>query len=388
MATDGPEDLLVIGGGIQGLATALVAAERGYRATLLERDTLGAGASASWFRILHGGLRYLQTLDLPRFRESVRERRWFLRAGLEGVEVRPFLMPLYGQGLKRSEVFRIAFAMDALAGLDRNAGVDAALRLNAGRVVSSDTVRAMFPQVRGDGLRGGALWNEAVVTDDRRFFMSFAAKVRDAGVTLVEGVRDLQLLTEGGAVAGLQGTVDGAAQHWRAPKVINATGAWGGAVARQLDPRFSRAWPGCIGFNLVLDREPLSTAGVSLLPPDVRGDMLFMQPLGGQTFAGTWYVPHSGDPEQIAPSEANIATALDMLNAAVPGAAFQRDAVVRVTTGVLPVETVGGTDLRNRGVIHAHDTTGGPEGLFSVWGVKYATARAQGGKVLDAAGLS
>ena len=70
-------DLVVIGGGIYGVALIFEVSRRGYRAVLLERGDFGGGTSWSSLRIIHGGLRYLQSLDLRRFRESVAKRRWF-----------------------------------------------------------------------------------------------------------------------------------------------------------------------------------------------------------------------------------------------------------------------------------------------------------------------
>jgi glycerol-3-phosphate dehydrogenase len=78
-ATSRPHDLIVIGAGIYGVAMALEAARRGLRVVLVERDDFGGATSWNSLRILHGGLRYLQTLDLPRFFDSVAERRWFCR---------------------------------------------------------------------------------------------------------------------------------------------------------------------------------------------------------------------------------------------------------------------------------------------------------------------
>src|SRR5262252_7205482 len=72
-------DLLVVGGGIYGLAIAYDAAQRGLAVALIERDDFGGGLSFNHLRTIHGGLRYLQTLDLRRARESVRERAAFAR---------------------------------------------------------------------------------------------------------------------------------------------------------------------------------------------------------------------------------------------------------------------------------------------------------------------
>src|SRR5918996_1043423 len=72
-------DLIVVGGGIYGIALALETARRGLGVLLVERADFGGATSWSNLRILHGGLRYLQSLDLVRFYQSVGERRWFLR---------------------------------------------------------------------------------------------------------------------------------------------------------------------------------------------------------------------------------------------------------------------------------------------------------------------
>src|SRR5258705_8917527 len=68
-------DVLVVGGGIYGLTIACDAAQRGLSVGLIERDDFGSGTSFNHLRTIHGGLRYLQTLDIRRARESVRERR-------------------------------------------------------------------------------------------------------------------------------------------------------------------------------------------------------------------------------------------------------------------------------------------------------------------------
>jgi glycerol-3-phosphate dehydrogenase len=96
-ASAGDHDLIVVGGGIYGIALALEAARRGLKTLLVERADYGGATSWSNLRILHGGLRHLQNLDLVRFYESVGERRWFLRHFPDLVRPLPCLMPLYGR---------------------------------------------------------------------------------------------------------------------------------------------------------------------------------------------------------------------------------------------------------------------------------------------------
>ena len=84
-------DVLVVGGGIYGLTIAYDAAQRGLSVALVERDDFGSGASFNHLRTIHGGLRYLQTLDLARARESVRERRTLARIAPHAVRPLPFV---------------------------------------------------------------------------------------------------------------------------------------------------------------------------------------------------------------------------------------------------------------------------------------------------------
>src|ERR1700755_563787 len=87
-------DVLVVGGGIYGLTIAYDAAQRGLSVALVERDDFGSGASFNHLRTIHGGLRYLQTLDFARARESVRERRTLARIAPRLVRAVPFVLPL------------------------------------------------------------------------------------------------------------------------------------------------------------------------------------------------------------------------------------------------------------------------------------------------------
>src|SRR5437868_1515857 len=88
-------DVLVVGGGIYGLTIAYDAAQRGLSVALVERDDFGSGTSFNHLRTIHGGLRYLQSLDLGRARESIRERRAVARIAPQTVRPLPFAVPLY-----------------------------------------------------------------------------------------------------------------------------------------------------------------------------------------------------------------------------------------------------------------------------------------------------
>ncbi len=141
-------DLVIVGGGIYGVMVSLEAVRRGLHPLLLERSDFGAATSHNSLRIVHGGLRDLQRVDLRRYYECVQERRWFLQNFPDLVEPLPCLMPLYGQGLRRPWVFRVGLMLNAALSLRRNVGVAPSLRLPSGGMLSREETSAIFPSGR------------------------------------------------------------------------------------------------------------------------------------------------------------------------------------------------------------------------------------------------
>src|SRR3954468_20209383 len=107
-------DLLVVGGGIYGLTLAYDAAQRGLSVALVERDDFGSGASFNHLRTIHGGLRYLQTLNVSRAREPVRERRTIAAIAPHTVAPLRFALPLTRSASRGMLAMRAGFVLDRL----------------------------------------------------------------------------------------------------------------------------------------------------------------------------------------------------------------------------------------------------------------------------------
>src|SRR6516164_2097124 len=167
-------DVLVLGGGVYGLTIACDAAERGLSVALIERDDFGCGASFNHLRTIHGGLRYLQTLDLRRARESVRERRTIARIAPHAVQPMPFAVPLYRSLVRGKIAMRAGFMLDSAVAAGRNRGVPAAHRLPRGRVVGRGTAVQNFPGLRRQGLTGAAVYHDYITTEPDRYVFSCA----------------------------------------------------------------------------------------------------------------------------------------------------------------------------------------------------------------------
>ncbi|WP_423822043.1 FAD-dependent oxidoreductase [Salinisphaera sp. SPP-AMP-43] len=369
-------DAIVIGGGIYGLMIALEAGQAGYRVLLLERDTIGAATSANWFRILHGGLRYLQSLDFPRVLESIAERRWFLQFAPDLVRPMRFLMPLYGNGSRRPAMFRAAFMADAVLGMRRNAGLGPDQRLARGRVLDSAATLALCSGLQPEGLQGGALWYDAIADDSGQLMARIRRQVEATGGSVREGMAARDLLTEQGNVIGVwAGRCGQPAELFRAPVVINAAGPWSDRLAERfglVSPNFFRP---SLAFNLLLDIEPPAELGVAVSPPGATRPTLFVYPQGRQSFVGTWHARWPGAIDSPTVPEAEVAAFLETLNAALPVLQARRRDVVAIFPGLLPAQSMGGVEPAHHEVIHDYGAAGGPAGLFSVSGVKFTTAR-------------
>jgi glycerol-3-phosphate dehydrogenase len=377
-------DLIVVGGGIYGIALGLEAARRGLQTLLVERADWGGATSWASLRILHGGLRYLQSLDLARFYESVGERSWFLRHFPDLVRPLPCLMPLYGRGLKRPAVFRAALALNDVLSWRRNAGVASELHLPNGRLTSAAKTTALFPGVERDGLQGGALWHDAVMLSPERVAIEMLRWACACGARALNRVEATGLIVEGGAVRGIlaQDRIAQRQLHLRARRVINAAGPWSRLLARRMASDVPALFRPALAFNLLLDRPPLAEVAVAVEPRRPSAPTYFCLPWKGMVLAGTSYAPLPEDSLEAVPSEAQLAAFLADLNAAVPGLEAAPTDVLQVYAGLLPARSTGTTDLANREVIHDHGAAGGPKNLFSVSGVKFTTARLVAQKTL------
>src|SRR5205807_5021296 len=95
-----PHDVIVVGGGIHGACAAWEAALRGLKVALIEAGDFGHATSSNSLRTLHGGLRHLQRLDVARMRESIRERRQWLRLAPHCASPMRFVLPTTGPAVR------------------------------------------------------------------------------------------------------------------------------------------------------------------------------------------------------------------------------------------------------------------------------------------------
>jgi len=376
-------DLIVVGGGVYGILLALEATRRRLRPLLLERADFAGATSHNSLRILHGGLRYLQSLDLGRSLESIRERAWWRTRFPELVQPLPCLMPLYGDGLRRPAALRPALLLNDLLGRWQAPAAPS----EAGRVVDAATARRLCPALDPSGLLGGAIWHDAVATCAPRLMIEALRWACAHGAHALNYLEATGLLADDGRLAGVIGRdhETGATHSLRATTVINAAGPSAAAFAALAGADAPRLFRPALAWNVVFRRPPPADHALAIRARREGAQTYFLLPQGQLTVAGTGYAPWHGEAAGLRLPEALLERFVAELNEACPGLALSTGEAVRTYVGLLPARAAGTAELTDRAVIVDHRQAGGPAGLFSVSGVKLTTAHALAERVIGRA---
>ena len=392
-----PYDLLIVGGGINGLAAAWDASLRGLKVALVEKGDFGAQTSSATLKIVHGGLRYLQHLDVVRMRESIRERSTMLRIAPHLVTPLPFLVPTYGHLMASKEVMSIAMLINDMVSIDRNRELpDPARRIPAGRYLSRSATLDLAPGISDKGLTGGVVFHDAQMYNSERLTLAFALSAAARGADLANHVEAVRLLSKGRRVTGatLRDLITGAEFDIQATVTANMSGPWSDILIGLLDrPEPRRRVIRSKGIQIVtplLYRDVAVAVPSAYRDPDAvlrRGNRnFFITPWRGVSLIGTTDTVYEGDPDAFRITARDISDFVAEINQSLPSARLTPQQVPFAFGGLRPITEknidTGSTVARKYEITdHAQDL--GVAGLVSVTGVKYTTSRLLAEKVVN-----
>lgn len=375
-------DLIIVGGGINGVAIARDAAMRGMTVVLLERDDLASGTSAWSSRLIHGGLRYLEHREFGLVRESLRERELLLRNAPHLVDPLGMIVPIY-DGAKRGPVLiRAGMALyDALS-------YDKSLPLH--RMLSQEQVLERLPGLDPTGLRAGARYYDAQATFPERLVVEQAISAWNHGAQIATRARVTGIIAEGAVVRGVTGTdeLTGEEFRLRGRIVINVAGPWVdqvllGAPQSRVPHRLIG---GTKGSHLVIER--WDGAPDEAIYYESRADRrpILIIPWNGMILLGSTDLRFGGDLDDVTVSEAEVTYLLNEVNTLYPGLRLTSNDVLYSYAGVRPLpHAVSGSTaaITRRHIVKDHAPA--LRGLWSVVGGKLTTHRSLAEEVVNKA---
>lgn len=376
-------DVLVVGGGIYGLTVCADLAQRGLTVALIDRSDFGSGNSFNHLRTIHGGLRYLQTLDFRRARQSVRERRTLARIAPHAVQSLAFALPLSRSITRGRTAMRAGMLADRLVGLDRNRGVATALTLPPGKVLSRAAALKRFPDLSPATLTGAAVWYDYTVPESDRLTLAWLAASVHRGATAANYIEAIEPLLDRGRVIGVRARdrLSGSQLDIHARLTVNAAGsaveALASKAATAVGVRLLKA------MNLVTR---LDGGTVAIGARSGTGRHFFRVPWRGRALFGTWESNAVCPPDDTSVHEADVLRFVDELNEAFPLLKLDADDITYVHRGLVPatVGSDGTVRLEGKTRIVDHGANGDRlEGFVSIVGTKYTTARSTAEIVAD-----
>ncbi len=369
----GAVDVAVVGAGINGLAIAREAAHRGRSVLLIDQDDVGARTSAISTRLIHGGLKYLERLEVHLVHESIRERNILLEHAGHLVHHYPMLMPFVKTNSRPGWLLACGLMTFEVLSLGKP--------LPCSQILFSKQVRREYPSVLAGRLKWGGIFHDANVPLTERLCVELAIDAQAHGATILTHSRVESLVRTDGRITGLRyrDRVTGELSSVDAKIVVNAAGPWvddildlAGSHPRQMGPTK--------GSHLVVGPFPGApdTCIFFESPDDTRP--MFILPWQGRYMIGTTDLPYNGSLDEIVIDDDEIAYLLRAVNEFVPAAKLTPDDVLWSYSGVRPLPYVADLDdpskvSRDHEII-VHD--GDRRGLVTVIGGKLTTHRALG----------
>ena len=370
---EGERDILVIGGGVTGAGVALDAATRGLRVALVEARDLASGTSSRSSKLIHGGLRYLEQLDLGLVREALRERSLLLNTLAPHLtRPVPFLYPIQHRFWERVYVGSGIMLYDTMGGRH---GVPAHRHLSRRKALQ------LFPSLKKDALVGAIQYYDGQV-DDARHTMMVARTAAHYGALVATSARVTGLQREGDRVVGarVRDLETGAEIAVRARQVINASGVWTDQIQEMVGGRGQFKVRASKGIHLLVPRNRIhsSTGVISRTEKSV----LFIIPWDSHWIIGTTDTDWELDLAHPAASQSDIDYLLGHANRLLANPLTRED-VVGVYAGLRPL--LAGESESTSKLSREHAVVSPMPGLVMVAGGKYTTYRVMARDAVDAA---
>ena len=368
-------DILVIGGGINGVGIALDAASRGLSVALVESGDFASGTSSKSSKLIHGGLRYLEQYDFRLVREALYERELMVTT-LSPHLVKPvsFLYPLHEKLIERTYVGAGMALYDALRGFKR--------ALPWHKHLTQKKVSEIAPSLRLDVITGGFQYFDAQV-DDARHTMSIARTAAKYGAVITTRTRCEEVIKNGKRVVGakIRDLISDELIDVRAKATIMASGVWSDQLHEKFGLKAGYSVRMSKGSHIVVPKSAINSESGVIIKTDLS--VLFIIPWGEQWIVGTTDTDYQESREEPLASSDDVSYIINQANRVLEPK-LRRDQVIGVFAGLRPLVSTD-PDSPTTKLSREHVVDSPAPGFVSIAGGKYTTYRVMSKDAVDEA---
>jgi glycerol-3-phosphate dehydrogenase len=358
-------DVLVIGGGINGVGIALDAASRGLSVALVESRDFASGTSSKSSKLIHGGLRYLEQYDFKLVREALNERELMVST-LSPHLVKPvsFLYPLQEKLKERTYVGAGMALYDALRGFKR--------ALPWHKHLSQKHISEIAPSLRLDVITGGYQYFDAQL-DDARHTMSIARTAAKYGAIITTRTSCKELIMNGKKVTGsiIEDEETGSTIKVRSKTTIMAAGVWTDPLYEQFGLKPGYAVRMSKGAHIVVPGNAIKSETGVIIKTEIS--VLFIIPWGDKWIVGTTDTDYDESREEPLATSDDVTYILNQANRVLEPK-LRREQVIGVFAGLRPLVSTD-PDSPTTKLSREHVVDSPAHGFVSIAGGKYTTYR-------------
>ena len=368
-----PFDLVVIGGGITGAAIARDAALRGLKTALLERQDFASGASGKSARLVHGGVRYIESGQFGTVYHACAERHTLDVIAPHLLTPMPFTLPLYEKPSRYWKARLGLWLYDWLA-LFRNVERNQPLR--------KEQVAQLEPALTQHQLMGAMRYIERA-TDDARLTLCTVLCGQHWGSLPLNYAEVQSLLKHNGRVTGVAVRDQLSGQEFAVTTklVVNATGAWSDLVRKQDGGQGSPSVRPNKGIHVIAPRQRLPLQHAVIFPAADDKRSMYAVPWRNTVIIGTTDTDYTGDLDHVCAVRDEVAWILQAVNRCFPNAALVPTDLISSYAGLRPL--VNSAEQSAYRAARDHQISVSPTGLISIVGGKLTTHRAMATDVVD-----
>lgn len=394
-------DIIVVGAGVHGACAARDAALRGLTVALIDKGDICGQTSHNSLKIIHGGLRYLQHLNIKRTLESLQEQKIWLTIAPHLVKPMQCIMPTYGHGMRGPEVMWLGIQTYQFLALGRNRSIPRHRQIPSGSVISREKCLQMIPGIESENLTGAAIWYDAQVFAADEAVIETAASAAHHGAQVASYVSAQTILYDGQKVTGVRARDELTQESFdiSGSIVINAAGPWAKGLLSTLDISKFDDFDLPLTKSMNIVTRPLFDDYAVAINSKRKSDsvvgatkrLYFFTPWKDCTITGTTHFAYNGDPDSLRTSKEEVQQFISEINAVYPRANLTLDDVCYCYKGLTPAEepqagqTTGAETKRSHHSKIIDHATDGAEGIISIIGIKYTTARLIAEKGIDLA---